>query len=323
MRTLVIFAFLVATCCAQSTPHFDQFLEKERSSGPEAAAAALQAGPLLLTDRSNILAVAVLHTHSWGDGNGIVKFLSMLKARLANTKTQPYVFYRDPPTPTLMHVVNETFGGWAQFIRLTDAEWELPEGRARNKTLWKHADQWNGEYRKMGHWRLTYPFRFTQSMGHKYVLMIDADSDIIETLNFDLVATAKSKDAHIVSRSIVHETPFISVGLAELARYYIVTNDYTPSTLLWNDCRPSDITGLYTGGWQRTVIYGNFVMVSIDFWFRHDVQAFVDLVIASGDHVVRRWVDQDVIGMIRLMFVTEPHDLTLNFRYQHKGEDIP
>ena len=64
-------------------------------------------------------------------------------------------------------------------------------------------------------------------------------------------------------------------------------------------------------------MYGNFVIISIDFWFQPNVQSYLNLCLLTGDVVVRRWNEQLVMGMIRLLFIRKEDELILDFEYQH------
>lgn len=283
-------------------------------------------------DASKTLAVVLLHSRPLGGGDALIRCTKMLDVQLAKTPLQPYIFHQDDNVPRgLEDRVNAVGTHFTTvFVQLRADDYVLPVGGwlpTNDTRKWTGAGP--AEYRQMGHWRLTYPFKFVRTMGHPYLLFLDLDSFVRESVPFDLLAEVEARRAPFAYRVLSREPRSVSQALAELARYYIVSTETVPSKLLWDDCVPPDMRGLYSaheddaGGWQRTVLYGNFVMVSIDFWFREEVQQFLQLVLLSGDHVVKRWNEQGVLGMVRLLFVKPGEDIAFNFTYSHREFYFP
>jgi hypothetical protein len=110
-------------------------------------------------------------------------------------------------------------------------------------------------------------------------------------------------------------------SLPELTRYHIVSKGIEP-TLLYNYCTPQNVSGLYSdgtgsAGYDGTLLHGNFIIMSVDFWFREDVQQYLELNFQSGGHVRHRWNEQAVIGMIWLIFCKKEQYHIHDFPYEH------
>ena len=73
-----------------------------------------------------------------------------------------------------------------------------------------------------------------------------------------------------------------------------------------------------SGGWDRTILNGNCVMISLDFWFSSLVQRFVQLCRASGGSVMYRWNEQAVLGMVAQIFASQEQLLMFSFPYAHR-----
>eukprot|EP00198_Chlamydomonas_reinhardtii_P011400 XP_001700737.1 predicted protein [Chlamydomonas reinhardtii] len=73
-----------------------------------------------------------------------------------------------------------------------------------------------------------------------------------------------------------------------------------------------------SGGWDRTILNGNCVMISLDFWFSSLVQRFVQLCRASGGSVMYRWNEQAVLGMVAQIFASQEQLLMFTFPYAHR-----
>jgi hypothetical protein len=97
---------------------------------------------------------------------------------------------------------------------------------------------------------------------------------------------------------------------------------------LWQHCTPPNLDGLFSQnansypdrvepGWDALCLYGNFVLISTDWWYREDVQRFLDLVLATGAHYRFRWNEQAVIGMAWQLFCPLDNFFLYNFEYEH------
>ena len=179
----------------------------------------------------------------------------------------------------------------------------------------------------MGHWRLGFQMHFASQLGHKYILQLDLDSYFPAPVDIDLVAHMNEGSCKMAARNIGSNRASVNVtlGLAELTRYFLVSERYTPTQLFVEDVEPPDLSGLYSegdggpigGGYRRRNLAGNFLMLSLDFWYEPLVQRFVELVMSTGGHFRHRWNEQEVHGMMWLLFL-QPHELSiLNFPFAH------
>lgn len=214
--------------------------------------------------------------------------------------------------------------------------WETP-ANADDPTKW-HWLKFNEDYRRMGHWRLNYPFAYGKLLGYKYLLQIDSDTNIQETLEHNLVEVMANGKFDIGCRRTGIDAP--TWGLPELTRFFLIAEQLQPATL-FQHCIPSNIDGLYTissqsfprlgasndpwrrfyaengGGWDRDTISGNFVLYDLDFWFREDVQKYLKLVLSTGGHFKFRWNEQAVVSMIWQIFVPDKRFKRFFFKYSH------
>lgn len=185
------------------------------------------------------------------------------------------------------------------------------------------------EYRKMGHWRLLFPCAFARKLGYKYLLQVDTDSDVMEELTFNILDVMEDGNLDIAARAITQDVA--TWGLSELTRYFIISEQISPTTL-YDHCNPPNIDGLYTAnseqasqglGWDRMVLHGNFVVYNLEFWFREDVQEYVRLILSTGGHFRFRWNEQAVVAMVWQIFVPKERFKKFSFKYQHGGAHVP
>lgn len=197
-------------------------------------------------------------------------------------------------------------------------EWRTPV-EAEDPSLWGGGgpERFTDAYRRMGHWRLFFQFEFARQLGYKYVLQVDDDSVFSEPVP-NLVDFMSTRNITLAGRNLVKDLDFVMMGLAELARYFIVTESFHP-TQLFDHCSPKNIDGLTTERWDREVIYGNLVVYNLDMWFQEPIQRFLRLVQRSGGHFRYRWNEQAVVGMIWQMFVKAQEFHLFDFGYNHPG----
>jgi hypothetical protein len=188
-----------------------------------------------------------------------------------------------------------------------------------NQSLWGKENSYPEDYRLMGEWRLAVQFKFLRKLGYKYALQFDDDSRLLEPLKVNLVHVMSKGGYHWGAKKILHDVDWACKGIAELTRYFIVAEDLVPEQL-YEHCNPKNISGLYTGGWDRTIMYGNFIIVSLDFWFEPLHQRFVNLVLASRGVIRFRWVDQPVLAMMWQMFSGRDKMIIIEGQYSHKGQ---
>ena len=190
------------------------------------------------------------------------------------------------------------------------------------------ASAFQVQYRMMGHWRLTFQYSFAHQLGYKFLWQLDHDSSLLGAVPFNLVDYATEKRLLVGAYEVSYDTREMLWGLAELTRYHIVAEHVEPETL-YDHCEPASLEGLYTvqhlnhtqahvGGWDRSVLYGNCVLVNVSFWMEPHVQKFVRFVVQTGAHFRFRWNEQGVVAMVWRMFVPEERFIELkDIEYKH------
>lgn len=76
-------------------------------------------------------------------------------------------------------------------------------------------------------------------------MQTDADAFLIKPLLGNLVTTFEQGGFYMGARSIFTDDPCVMWGLAELTKYFIMTEGIYPATL-FDHCIPNDITGLFS-----------------------------------------------------------------------------
>lgn len=195
-------------------------------------------------------------------------------------------------------------------------------------------------YRRMGHWRLTFQFAFADMLGYKYVWQLDDDSFFRSPVNFNMVDYMQQHSLWVAGVKTLPDPHFVTWGLPEMARLFLVAERMAPpGTLFSNHTAPPGLEGLYTvvsnpvrtqhplegdaGGWSRTIIHGNCMIMDMDkFWWTKEAQKFVELVIQTGFHYRFRWNEQGVMAMLWQIFVPQGHfqfdDLPLDYIHPRK-----
>ncbi|KAG2430897.1 hypothetical protein HXX76_009870 [Chlamydomonas incerta] len=232
--------------------------------------------------------------------------------------------------------------GQIQVLPVPEESWVLPA--AGNDTAYWHG-HWGKHYRLMGDWRLSFMPQFARDMGHRYVMQLDDDSYIVGKVEQNLVQQFDSRNISLGAQKLLQDWPLVTWGLPELAKYFIMAHQLQPTTL-YSHCQPPGLDGLYSaldqqsldadpeavalgrlfpdkvvprrGGWDRTILNGNCVMISLDFWFSSLVQRFVQLCRASGGSVMYRWNEQAVLGMVAQIFASQEQLLMFTFPYAHR-----
>lgn len=121
-------------------------------------------------------------------------------------------------------------------------------------------------------------------------------------------------------------------------RTFLVAERYNPVGTLYEHTDPPGIDGLYTtknltsadfttsgGGWDRSILFGNCVLVKVEFWFQPSVQRYIELVTSSGYHYRFRWNEQSTMGMVWQLFVPKDQSQPMpvpNEGYMHKDQVV-
>lgn len=291
-----------------------------------------------LEDNANRLFIHTLSSHQHGGVCDVLEGID--RTILPGTPGDCFVFSLDnlAEAHVQRNCRDAITRGTLTFLSL-GVGWSVPE-EVSNSSKWHMRDRYDVNYRRMGNWKLTYPMSYAKSLGYRWVLQIDTDSDVKQPLQRSVIEELDRKSAYMAGRATAVD--LTTWGLPELTRYFLVAEQITPQTL-FQYCKPQSIDGLYTlspetfpgetagepttslhesGGWNKTVIYTNFVVISTDFWFRDDVQKYLRLVLTTGGHVRFRWVEQAVMSMIWQIFVPPERFHLFTFDYEHKGIPI-
>lgn len=196
--------------------------------------------------------------------------------------------------------------------------WHLPD-HVRDKALW--SGTWVENYRLMGFWRLTTQFHLARMLRYRQILQIDDDSSFPMPIEENIFHDFHLKGLKIAARKSVPDHPDVTFTLPELTQFFLLTENWTPATL-FDHCSPKNMTGLTSKGWDRHILYGNFVIYSVQFVSEPIVQRFIRLAIESGGTVRHRWNEQAVMGMAWQLFVAPDEYHEYSFPYAHKGEPI-
>ncbi|KAL6747118.1 hypothetical protein V8C86DRAFT_1382931 [Haematococcus lacustris] len=187
-----------------------------------------------------------------------------------------------------------------------------------------HKDtDWEKDYLVMGQWRALVPMALMHKLGYEYALMTDDDFQLTAPFPHNIVKTMREKGYIFASHTILKDHPSVTVGEAELASFFIQSRKITPSPLLWESCTPPNITGLYSSnaedgrGFQRTILYGNFLTLKTGFLLQPMVQDWVTLTILSAGLDLGRWAEQGTIGTARLMFSNATQTWVVSVTSQH------
>ena len=196
--------------------------------------------------------------------------------------------------------------------------WTIPP-HVRDQSLW--SGRWPEDYRIMGHWRLSAQFHIAQMLGYEQVLQVDDDSEFPDRIHSNIFAEFKARGLKMAARIITRDPPSVTLGLPELARFFMVLEGQN-MTKLHEHCSPKNESGLTSTGWDRQAMYGNFVVYSVAFISEPVVQRFIKLAIRSGGAVRHRWNEQAVFGMVWQLFVDENEFQVYDFPYKHNGVSI-
>ncbi|KAG2483029.1 hypothetical protein HYH03_018059 [Edaphochlamys debaryana] len=169
---------------------------------------------------------------------------------------------------------------------------------------------------------------------------MDDDSFVLEQIPENLVSLFDKRKYKWGGRLVYPDVSMVTWGLPELTRYFLTTHRVTPTTL-WAHCDPPGWSGLFSsadnaseaelqlrgswidsvtpraGGWDRQVIEGSFMLISLEMYFRPLFQRFVELCRTSGGTGQYRWNQQSVLAMAVQLFVEKDELYVGTFEYIH------
>jgi hypothetical protein len=220
------------------------------------------------------------------------------------------------------------FPSWYTVNLLAHADalgWTTPQ-HAADPALWSAYPKFNQDYRRMGHWRLAHQFKLAADMGYATLLQVDDDSYFGTAVVQPVLAEFRQQRLKMATRVVNHDDVDTTIGLPELTRYFVTTENVTP-TLLYSHCDPPSIDGLFTAGhgagrgWDRAMLFGNFVVYDVD-WMVSDVmvQRYIHTVLRTGGHFRFRWNEQATLAMVWQLFVGENEWALYDFEYSHHGK---
>ena len=198
--------------------------------------------------------------------------------------------------------------------------WTTP-AHVQDTSLWRHTFSEN--FVRVGAWRLTTQFQLARLFGYRLVMYVDDDSIFPEPVTEPVFDTFYRRALKMAARVVTHDPLFPTVALPELARFFIVSEQLEPKTL-YQHCRPANVSGLFSAsndnareGWDRTIFYSNFAIISVDFYYEPMVQRFVRLAFESGGVFKHRWNEQGVLSMVWQLFVEPSKFHMYDFKYEH------
>lgn len=83
------------------------------------------------------------------------------------------------------------------------------------------------------------------SLGYRYIVQTDDDAFLIEPVSQNLVTYMELDQKFVAAYYIQKDDSAVMWGLAELAKYFIMTEFMIP-TILFDHCTPHDINGVHS-----------------------------------------------------------------------------
>jgi hypothetical protein len=127
--------------------------------------------------------------------------LKNIKANaMANTPSD--IFVSSPTTAQQQHVLEHCDITLQDiyFLLLNELEhWTVPAEAGPQET-WT-SREYSIPYRKMGHGRLAFQFKFAAALGFKYLLQVDDDSWFPEPVSINYVTYMQQQQLHIAARA--------------------------------------------------------------------------------------------------------------------------
>lgn len=190
-------------------------------------------------------------------------------------------------------------------IAIPEEAWRIP-CELKPDSQWVVRKHFDIDYYLMGRWRLAFSLDFAKALGYDYHLQFDDDAMLNAPIPYNIVTRFRDKSYDIgVFSDLIGEVAHVVAGLPELTYYWLKMNRHTVQGALLKHLRPSALSALTTDGWDRMYHPGYFLLFSVSFWFREDVQDYLTAVLRSGRDIEGRWQEQSVMNMIGLVFVPE------------------
>jgi hypothetical protein len=261
----------------------------------------------------NRLLIQILFSSGFDSGDSNVRIewlkcsLAMLNTNmLSKTTADVFLWVPESSLQSIPTWLSEPAYARVHVIALHPTTWKVPCGLS-DDTMWSVRKHFSLDYYLMGRWRLTFSLDFARAMGYKYHLQFDDDAILNSPITYDIVSKLKTTQTYMgVFSDNIGEPIHVVNGLAELTRYWLQINNFDPIGTIYKHVSPGDMNGLTTKTWDRMYHPGYFQIMSIDFYFQGHIQNYLTTILKSGSDVERRWQEQAVFNMMRLIFIPEP-----------------
>jgi hypothetical protein len=201
--------------------------------------------------------------------------------------------------------LNTTAFPRVNIVTIPDSTWKIPCGLIPDNQ-WNLRRKFDLDYYLMGRWRLTFPLGFVREMGYEYHLQLDDDAIISIPVKYNFVQRMREEKMQMAVTYMPFGEPLvITLGLPEFAYYWIKLNKYEVQGTLFQHCKPNNLQGLNSEGFDRSYYPGYFIITSVNWWFDTQPQNFLEAILRSGRDVESRWQEQAVMNMMRLLFIPE------------------
>ena len=225
-----------------------------------------------------------------------------------------YVWFNSTSIPFIPKWFLKTFP-LLRIMPIDIDSWQLHEDEFSPFPQWTYGSTYSLNYHLMGHWRLTFAFDFIKHMNYQYMLQIDDDTFIIENINYNIVQKFSQNNlAYVYRNRLLQEEHVAVLGLAEIVKFWMVTRNYLhPQGPLYSHFRTNtlnnieNIDNIHSASWDRHIVGASFMLFDVDFWYCTAVQDFLELVYSTGAHLTQRWLEQGLINMIHLLFLSSEH----------------
>ena len=187
---------------------------------------------------------------------------------------------------------------------------------------WQGRSEFEIDYYLTGRWRLTFSLEFAKKMGYEYILNIDDDTILTESVQYSIYNRAKTDNLKlaVLKNSKSRNLRYID-GLVELTKDWLLKRKYDIKgdfLCQFGDNITKDISSLNVSHWNREYYAGYFTLISVEWWFDPDVQDYLHTVLRSGKDIKHRWLEQGVLNMMRLIFVSKEEFLPIDdIHYSH------
>ena len=155
-------------------------------------------------------------------------------------------------------------------------------------------------------------FTALTAMGYEWVIRVDPDSNFPSVIPYNVIHAMEEKKTEYGFRAMSHESKRMSRGLAEAAKYWLVSEDQT-ATFLLEMCKPRSMQGLSSAGWSYDIFYNNFFVTRIGFWMQPHIQGWLRHLERLNGYHKFRWGDAPVHTLTLGMFADKATVMEFGF----------